>query len=629
MNFPLALTGLFWLGAALLSLGLARRAALWRQGRAAQVAWSGLFAIPKRYFVDLHHVVARDPFIARAHVTVAGGAIAVLALAAANYGLMLYLPALDVLMLLAAVMMFAGALLVRSRRKSPPARLSKGAWNRLPRSLLLFAVGAGLAAVLALSGDALGSAARILALLALAGLTLGGAELALGIGLGGPMKHAVAGLLHLAFHPRQERFSGSKRSTDLKPLDLEANDFGVEKPVDFAWNRLLSFDACVQCGKCEAACPAYAAGQPLNPKKLIQDMVTGLASGDGQGYAGNPHPGQALRGGDAQQPILGGLLAEDTLWSCTTCRACVQECPMLIEHVDTVISLRRHVTLTRGTVPNKGAEALANLRDTDTVGGYPLAARYHWAVDLNVPVLLPGEHADWLLLAGEGAFDMRYQRALRALVQVLKAANLKVAVLGEAEPDCGDLARRLGDEATFQQLADKMMSTLRHYSFDHIVTPDPHLFHCLANEYPALGGNYRIQHHSQVIAELLDKRQLPLKADAEADTITYHDPCYLARYNGETDAPRRVFKGIGIKVVEMERSGMQSRCCGWGGGASFTDIPGKQRIPDMRMDDVRATGASKVAVACPNCTAMLEGVVGERAEVVELAELVAARLVKA
>ncbi|MFC3531120.1 (Fe-S)-binding protein [Vogesella facilis] len=629
MTLPLALTGLFWLGAALLSLGLARRAALWRQGRDAQVAWSGLFAIPKRYFVDLHHVVARDPFIARAHVAVAGGAIAVLALAAANYGLMLYLPALDVLMLLAAVMMFAGALLVRSRRQSPPPRLSKGAWNRLPKSLLLFAVGAGLAAVLALSGDALGSAAKLLALLALAGLTLGGAELALGIGLGGPMKHAVAGLLHLAFHPRQERFSGNKRSTDLKPLDLDANDFGVEKPVDFAWNRLLSFDACVQCGKCEAACPAYAAGQPLNPKKLIQDMVTGLASGDGQGYAGNPHPGQALRGGDAQQPILGGLLAEDTLWSCTTCRACVQECPMLIEHVDTVVSLRRHVTLTRGTVPNKGAEALANLRDTDTVGGYPLAARYHWAVDLNVPVLLPGEHADWLLLAGEGAFDMRYQRALRALVQVLKAAGLKIAVLGEAEPDCGDLARRLGDEATFQQLADKMMSTLRHYHFEHIVTPDPHLFHCLANEYPALGGNYRIQHHSQVIAELLDKRQLPLKADAETTTITYHDPCYLARYNGETDAPRRVFKGIGIKVVEMERAGMKSRCCGWGGGASFTDIPGERRIPDMRMDDVRATGAGTVAVACPNCTAMLEGVVGERAEVVELAELVAARLVKA
>ncbi|MEQ6290945.1 (Fe-S)-binding protein [Vogesella sp. GCM10023246] len=628
MTLPLALTGLFWLGAALLSLGLARRAALWRQGRDAQVAWSGLFAIPKRYFVDLHHVVARDPFIARAHVAVAGGAVAVLALAAANYGLMLYLPALDVLMLLAALMMFAGAMLVRSRRKSPPARLSKGAWNRLPKSLLLFAVGAGLAAVLALSGDALGSAAKLLALLALAGLTLGGAELALGIGLGGPMKHAVAGLLHLAFHPRQERFSGNKRSTDLKPLDLDSNDFGVEKPVDFAWNRLLSFDACVQCGKCEAACPAYAAGQPLNPKKLIQDMVTGLASGDGQGYAGNPHPGQALRGGDAQQPILGGLLAEETLWSCTTCRACVQECPMLIEHVDTVVSLRRHVTLTRGTVPNKGAEALANLRDTDTVGGYPLAARYHWAVDLNVPVLLPGEHADWLLLAGEGAFDMRYQRALRALVQVLKAANLKVAVLGEAEPDCGDLARRLGDEATFQLLADKMMSTLRHYSFDRIVTPDPHLFHCLANEYPALGGNYRIQHHSQLIAELLANKQLPLRADAEAATITYHDPCYLGRYNGETDAPRQVFKGIGIKVVEMERSGLKARCCGWGGGASFTDIPGERRIPDMRMDDIRATGASTVAVACPNCTAMLEGVVGERADVVELAELVAARLAK-
>ncbi|BAK76218.1 protein of unknown function [Pseudogulbenkiania sp. NH8B] len=631
MTFTLAyaLTGLFWLGAALLSLGLVRRAALWRQGRAAPVALGWLMTIPKRYFVDLHHVVARDPFIAKAHVAVAGGAVAVLALAALNYGLMLYLPALDALMLLAALLMLFGAVLVRSRRKAPPARLSKGPWNRLPKSLLAFAVGSALAALLALSGNAFGAAAQGLALLALAGLVLGGAELALGVGLGGPMKHAVAGLLHLAFHPRQDRFSGDKRSTDLKPINLVGKDYGVETPADFAWNRLLSFDACVQCGKCEAACPAYAAGQPLNPKKLIQDMVTGMAAGSGPAYAGNPHPGQAgkVRQGNPHQPIVGGLLDPETLWSCTTCRACVEECPMLIEHVDTVVSLRRHVTLTRGEVPGKGREALANLRDTDTVGGYPLAARYHWAIDLNVPVLLPGEHTDWLLMAGEGAFDMRYQRALRALVKVLKAAGLKVAVLGEVEPDCGDLARRLGDEATFQQLAGKMMSTLGRYRFNRIVTPDPHLFHCLKNEYPVLGGRYDVEHHSQVLADLLERGAVPLKADAAPlPATTYHDPCYLGRYNGETDAPRRVFKGIGIKVVEMERSGRKGRCCGWGGGASFTDIPGERRIPDMRMDDIRATGAEQVAVACPNCTAMLEGVVGPRPEVVELAELVAARL---
>jgi len=483
-----------------------------------------------------------------------------------------------------------------------------------------------------LFGPALGSLitrglAQGLSLLVLALLVWGGAELALGIGMGGPMKHAVAGLLHLAFHPRPERFQG-KRSTGLIPIQLAEKDYGVEKPKDFAWNRLLSFDACVQCGKCEAACPAYAAGQPLNPKKLIQDMVTGLASGDGQGYAGNPHPGQdPARAGDADQPILAGLLAPETLWSCTTCRACVQECPMLIEHVDTVISLRRNVALTTGVVPNKGGEALANLRDTDTVGGYPLAARYHWAVDLNVPVLQPGESTDWLLLAGEGAFDMRYQRALRALVKVLHAAGLKVAVLGEAEKDCGDLARRLGDEATFQRLASENIALLAQYQFKHIVTSDPHVFHVLKNEYPAFGGNYQVQHHSQLLEQLLAEQAIPLKQDAKQQpSTTYHDPCYLGRYNGETSAPRQVLKGIGIKVVEMERSGLQARCCGWGGGASFTDIPGERRIPDMRMADAKGAGAERVAVACPNCTAMLEGVVGERPEVVELAELVAEQL---
>jgi Fe-S oxidoreductase len=300
---------------------------------------------------------------------------------------------------------------------------------------------------------------------------------------------------------------------------------------------------------------------------------------------------------------------------------------MLIEHVDTVISLRRNVTLTTGVVPNKGGEALENLRNTDTVGGFPLAARYNWAVDLNVPVLKPGEQTDWLLLAGEGAFEMRYQRALRSLIKVLHAAGLKVAVLGEAERDCGDLARRLGDEATFQRLANENITTLAQYRFKHIVTPDPHVFHVLKNEYPAFGGNYDVQHHSQLLEELLAKKAIPLKTEIKAaPATTYHDPCYLGRYNGETDAPRNVLKGIGIKVVDMQRSGMHSRCCGWGGGASFTDIPGKKRIPDMRMDDIRETGAERVAVACPNCTAMLEGVVGQRPDVVDLAELVAEQL---
>ena len=620
---PIVLTVSFWASVALMLLGLAQRARLWRNGRPAPVDFGQLLSIPRRYFVDLHHVVAREPFIARTHVAVAGGAVLAVLVIGLNYGLALYSPLLDRVLLGASALMLVGAALAAWRRRAPPARLSRGPWMRLPFTLAAFAIGSGLAAWLAPQG------AQAPALLVILMLLAGSAELALGIGLGGPMKHAVAGLLNLAFHPRQKRFGGG-RSTDLRLLDLSKGDFGVAKPADFSWNRLLQFDACVQCGKCEAACPALAAGQPLNPKKLIQDMVVGLAGKTDAGYAGTPYPGQPVgkHGGAPQLPIIPGLVDADTIWSCTTCRACVQECPMLIEHVDAVVDIRRDLALVQGTVPGKGAQALENLRHTDTVGGYPKAARYSWATDLNVPVLAAGGKTDWLLIAGEGAFDMRYQRALRALVKVLQHAGVEFAVLGEAEIDSGDLARRLGDEATFQQLAGANIAMLGQLDFKRIITPDPHVFHCLKNEYPAMGGRYEVMHHSGVIAELIKQKRLRLKAASPGQEVplTYHDPCYLGRYNGELDAPRDVLRALGIAVREMERSREKGRCCGGGGGAPFTDIPGTTRIPDIRIHDARSIGAEVVAVACPNCTAMLEGVVGPRPEVMELAELVAQRL---
>ncbi len=617
----LALTLSFWCACLLLLVGLARRARLWRQGRAAPIIWSGLLAVPKRYLVDLHHVVAREPFVARSHAAVAGGAVLSIAVIGLNYGLALYSPLLDRVLLLASAVMLAGSAMMVWRRRAPPARLSRGPWMRLPFSLGAFAVGAALAAWLA-PGGGLAPAAVVIAL-----LLFGTAELALGIGMGGPMKHAVAGLLHLAFHPRPERFAG-QRSTDLKPLKLERGEFGAARPADFSWNRLLSFDACVQCGKCEAACPALAAGQPLNPKKLIQDMVVGMAGKSDAQYAGTPYPGKpiGLHRGAPHLAIVPGLIDADTIWSCTTCRACVQECPMLIEHVDTVVEIRRDLAMVQGAVPGKGAQALENLRQTDTVGGFAKAMRYHWAVDLNVPTLVAGGETEWLLIAGEGAFDMRYQRALRALVKVLQHAGVQFAVLGAAEMDSGDLARRLGDEAAFQDLAKGNIALLDGLRFKHIVTPDPHVFHCLKNEYPALGGRYDVLHHSQLLAQLLEQGSIALKDAAPAAPLTYHDPCYLGRYNGEVEAPRKVLRALGIEVLEMERSKERGRCCGGGGGAPFTDIPGTTRIPDIRIADARATGAATVAVACPNCTAMLEGVVGPRPEVMELAELLALRL---
>lgn len=615
-------TALFWLAVLGLAAGLTRRAALWRNGRAAEVDFRGLLKIPKRYFMDLHDIVAREPFVARAHVAVAGGTVLALFIVALNYGLGLYWRSLDVMLLITGLLAVLGAAAMARRRRGAPARLSQGPWKRLPYSLLAFAVAVILIGAVALAGTALAPwLAGVISLVFAAGV----AELALGIGLGGPMKHAVAGLLHLGLHPRPERFGNQRFATALKPLKLTAEDMGVGKPADFAWNRLLSFDACVQCGKCEAACPAFAAGQPLNPKKLIQDLVAGMSGHTDAAYTGSPYPGQPVgqHGGAPQLPITNGLINADTLWSCTTCRACVQECPMLIEQVDAIVDMRRHITLVRGEVPNKGMEALEQLRETDTVGGFPLGARHHWAADLDVPVLNPGEQTDWLVLVGEGGFDMRYQRSLRALVKTLQKADLKIALLGAAETDCGDLARRLGDEAGFQRLSLQLIATLKARRFRHIVTPDPHIFHSLKNEYPAMGGSYDVWHHTQLLADLLANGTLKAIRAAGQDVVTYHDPCYLGRYGHEVSAPRQLLKGIGIKVIEMERHAERGRCCGGGGGAPFTDIPGQTRIPDIRIADARQTGATVVAVACPNCTAMLEGVVGPRPEVLDVAELVA------
>ncbi|OAJ65181.1 (Fe-S)-binding protein [Paraburkholderia ginsengiterrae] len=636
MSPVFVITVLLWLSMAGLAFALVRRAAYWREGRATAAGaygWANLLTIPKRYFVDLHHVVARDPYIARTHVATAGGAILAMALVFVNYGLAIYSPWLDKLIFLAALVMLAGAAFVWRRRhgaKAVPARLSRGPWDHL--SLLLGSFALGLALFIALPAAAMsGALAVVVALLIAAGafaMTFGAAR-------GGPMKHALAGLLHLAFHPRQERFAERNDHdvvppTALKAPLLDAKEYGVGKPVEFRWNQLLSFDACVQCGKCEAACPAFAAGQPLNPKKLIQDLVTGMVGGTDAQYAGSPTPGIPLgkHGGAPDKPLISSLIEADTLWSCTTCRACVQECPMLIEHVDAIVDMRRNQTLVEGVVPGKGPVTLANLRETGSSNGYDIGARYDWAVDLQVQVAQPGRPVDVLLIAGEGAFDMRYQRTLRALVKVLNRAGVDYAVLGGVETDTGDTARRLGDEATFQQLAHKLMGTLSQYAFRKIVTADPHVLHSLRNEYRALGGFYEVQHHTALIEELVASGKLTPRAVAAfaERKVTYHDPCYLGRYNGETEAPRRLLKTIGIKVVEMERNGLRGRCCGGGGGAPLTDIPGKQRIPDIRIGDAKAVGAEIVAVACPNCTAMLEGVVGARPEVLDVAELVAAAL---
>ncbi|MFC5699493.1 dimethylglycine demethylation protein DgcB [Pseudomonas sp. GCM10022186] len=616
-------------------LGAAKRFFMWRRGRPSKVDWiGGLMKMPRRYLVDLHHVVERDKYMSKTHVATAGGFVLSALLAIVVHGFGLQSRILGFALLAATVLMFVGAIFVAKRRRNPPARLSKGPWNRLPKSLLMFSASFFIATLPVAGILPEGFGGWFVAGLLAIGVAWGVSELFLGMTWGGPMKHAFAGALHLAWHRRAERFGGG-RSTGLKALDLADPNapLGVEKPTDFTWNQLLGFDACVQCGKCEAVCPAFAAGQPLNPKKLIQDMVIGLAGGDDAKFAGSPYPGIPLgeHGGGPHQPIVvrggKGLVEADTLWSCTTCRACVEECPMMIEHVDAIVDMRRHLTLEKGATPNKGAEVLENLIATDNPGGFAPGGRLNWAADLNLPLMSEKKQADVLFWVGDGAFDMRNQRTLRAFVKVLKAANVDFAVLGLEERDSGDVARRLGDEATFQQLAKRNIAALNQYKFKRIVSCDPHSFHVLKNEYGALGGNYEVLHHSTYINELVQRGSLNL-GQHKGGSVTYHDPCYLGRYNGEYEAPRAVLKAIGIEVKEMQRSGFRSRCCGGGGGAPITDIPGKQRIPDMRMVDIKETGAELVAVGCPQCTAMLEGVVAPRPEIKDIAELVADVLIE-
>ncbi|MGE0094770.1 MAG: DUF3483 domain-containing protein [Alphaproteobacteria bacterium] len=601
------------------------RARRWFRGRPAKVDFlRGLLRFPRSYFVDLHHIVARDPYTARMHVMVAGGFTAAFLLTLAVHLFDIDSRVLAWLLLAFLVLMGTGAAFVAMRRSPKPARLSAGGFSRLPWSLFAFAAAFFLATLpkagLVAPFEALSAPGIVVMVLA----AWGCAEMVAFLPLG-PMKHSFAGAMHLICHPRFQRLGAARPDSGLKPLDLDSPKLGVEAPVDFKWNQLLGFDACVQCGRCEVVCPAFAAELPLNPKKLIQDLARAVDPGASDTtFAGSPYPGRAIgqAHGGPDKPVIGdgAMIHPDTLWSCTTCRACVQECPMMIEHVDAIVDLRRFQALEKGAVPGKAPLVLAELRATDTQSGAALASRLDWAADLSLPLISAKGECDVLLWLGEGAFDLRNQRTLRALVRLMRHAKIDFAVLGEEELDTGDLARRLGDEATFQDLAKRNAATLAKYRFRRIVTADPHVFHSLRNEYPAFGARHEVLHHTMLLDELVTKGALPKAKSAVAKT-TYHDPCYLGRYNGEIRAPRAVLDAIGVERVEMERSGMRSMCCGGGGGAPVTDIAGKKRIPDVRMEQARATGAAVVAVACPNCAVMLEGVVGPRPEVVDVAEL--------
>lgn len=398
----------------------------------------------------------------------------------------------------------------------------------------------------------------------------------------------------------------------LQPIDFETEEqLGVGQISDFTKKDLLDLDACTACGRCQDACPAYAAGTPLTPKMLILSLRRAMTAGD-------------------SSPLIGSYIDSDAVWACTTCSACMQQCPVLIEHVPKIIDLRRHLVMEAGEMPDTIADALKSVEDRAHPYKGAGVSRTHWCEDMDLPLLANVKSADVLLWVGcTGAFDPRNQKVIRAFAAVMQAAGLSFAILGDEEACTGDPARRMGHEFSYDLQARANVELLNGYKpkFRRIVTACPHGFNQLANEYRDFGGHFSVMHHSQLLRELIDEGRLPIKA-SDLDQVTYHDPCYLGRYNNEYQAPRQVLVAAGKALIEMERSQADSFCCGAGGAhAWMEDTHTGVRVNQLRAQEAEATGAKTVCTACPFCLQMLEDGLktvgdGQASRVCDLAEVV-------
>ncbi|MBI4592850.1 MAG: 4Fe-4S dicluster domain-containing protein [Candidatus Rokubacteria bacterium] len=392
----------------------------------------------------------------------------------------------------------------------------------------------------------------------------------------------------------------------------EAEALGVSRLEEFSWKRRLDFDACVECGRCQAACPAHMAGSALSPKQIIVKLKRHLH-------------------GELPGPIHGELIKPEELWACTTCMACVEECPAFIDIVDTIIDLRRHLALSEGALPSTAPQSLQNIQRAGNPWGLPAAERLGWAQGLDVPVMRDGLEVEYLYWVGcSASYDKRNQAIARAVVKILKAAGVSFAVMRE-ERCHGEVARRLGEEYLYQTVQQENVEALGRYRFRRVITHCPHCFNTLKHEFPQFGGTYEVLHHSVVIQELIASGRITPKKPIDA-TIAFHDSCYLGRYHGITEAPREVARAVpGVKLVEMPRNRARGLCCGGGGGHMWMEVKVPKRVNLIRVEEALATPATMVGTACPFCLAMVDlgrKVAGaeERLQVKDVSELVAESL---
>jgi Fe-S oxidoreductase/nitrate reductase gamma subunit len=389
----------------------------------------------------------------------------------------------------------------------------------------------------------------------------------------------------------------------LKPLNLEDENVEVFGAADFehlSWKQILDGYSCTECGRCTASCPAATVGKSLSPRKIIVDIRQRTKDKA-------PLIEQGVTEGDIfEKTLVHDYISDTELWECTTCMACVQECPVMIEHIDSIVDMRRDLVLTESQFPANLNPVFKSLETNFTPWAFNQADRANWAEGLNIKTMAEDSDADILFWVGcAGSFDERYKKVSRAFAQIMQRAGVNFRILGTEEKCNGDTARRLGNEYLSQMLIMANVETLNNYKVKKIVTACPHCFHSLGREYKQFGGNYDVVHHSQFIDELITEGKIQLN-NTKKDKVTYHDSCYLGRYNNIYESPRNTLKSIsGVDFVEMERIKSRGFCCGAGGGRMFLEDEEGGRINVERTSEALRTNSDTIASACPFCMTML------------------------